>query len=66
MRIMFSSILFRCMEYMNEISNCMLRGYGVLPSEPVNFRFSNVGQNVGLLHWDPPLVLQETVKSYKV
>ncbi len=57
---------FRCMEYMQDIANCVLKGYGVLPSEPRNFRFSNVGHNVGLLHWDAPLQLADTVTSYKV
>ena len=51
---------------MQDIANCVLKGYGVLPSEPRNFRFSNVGHNVGLLHWDAPLQLADTVTSYKV
>ena len=29
---------FRCLSYMDEMSSCMLEGYGVLPSAPVNFR----------------------------
>ena len=62
---MLSNVL-RCMEYMHEITNCVLKGYGVLPSEPRNFRFSNVGHNVGLLHWDKPLHLSDSITSYKV
>ncbi len=42
------------MEYMPKISNCAMWAFGVLPSRPRNFRFSNIGTNIGLLHWDPP------------
>ncbi len=44
----------RCVPHLPKLSNCALRRYGVLPSAPDNFRFSNVGTNTGLLHWEPP------------
>ena len=33
---------FRCVQHMPEITNCALADFGVLPSQPRNFRFSNV------------------------
>ncbi len=51
---------------MPEIANCMLNGYDVLPSEPRDFRFSNVGTNIGILHWDAPLKHADTIDGYKV
>ena len=46
---------------MSEISNCLLSGYDVLPSEPRNFQFSNVGTNIGILHWDSPKTHVDTI-----
>eukprot|EP00092_Neocalanus_flemingeri_P093803 GFUD01119242.1.p1 GENE.GFUD01119242.1~~GFUD01119242.1.p1 ORF type:complete len:1460 (+),score=180.34 GFUD01119242.1:219-4598(+) len=57
---------FRCLSYMNELSSCMLEGYGVLPSRPVNFRFSNLQTTFGILHWDKPDTLGDTVVDYVV
>ena len=57
---------FRCLSYMTELSSCMLEGYGVLPSSPVNFRFSNLQTTFGILHWDRPETLGETVVDYLV
>ena len=54
-------LISRCIPYLPKITNCALRKYGVLPSEPRNFRFSNVGADIGLLHWDPPLTHGATV-----
>ena len=51
---------------MHDLSSCLLEGYGVLPSSPVNFRFSNLGTSFGILHWEPPATLGETVKDYIV
>jgi len=57
---------FRCLSYMKELSSCLLEGYGVLPSAPVNFRFSNVVTNFGILHWEKPDEHGDSVKSYLV
>ncbi len=57
---------FRCIQYMPQITNCALAKFGVLTSEPRNFRFSNVGHNIGLLHWDAPLRLSDSVVDYVV
>lgn len=51
---------------MPEIANCMLSGYDVLPSEPRDFQFSNVGTNIGVLHWDPPQKHADSISDYKV
>lgn len=57
---------FRCLSYMPQLSSCMLEGYGVLPSAPLNFRFSNVDTTFGILHWDRPAKLSDSVIDYKV
>ena len=57
---------FRCQKYMDEISNCLMEGYDVLPSAPENFYFSNVGSTIGLLHWDPPALHGDSVIQYRV
>ena len=51
---------------MRTISNCMMSAYDVLPSEPRNFQFSNVGTNIGILHWDEPKQNQEQISGYQV
>ena len=56
----------RCQKYMDEISNCLMEGYDVLPSAPENFYFSNVGSTIGLLHWDPPALHGDSVIQYRV
>ena len=43
-----------------------MKKFDVLPSEPRNFRFSNIGTNLGLLHWDSPLKLGDSVSGYVV
>ena len=57
---------YRCQNYMEEISNCLMEGYDVLPSAPENFYFSNVGSSIGLLHWDPPALHGDSVINYRV
>ena len=59
-------IHFRCQNYLEEISNCYMEGYDVLPSAPQNFYFSNVGTTIGLLHWDEPELLGDSVTNYRV
>ena len=51
---------------MPEIANCMLSGFDVLPSEPRDFQFSNVGTNIGILHWDPPQKHADSISDYRV
>ena len=51
---------------MPEITNCMLSSYDVLPGSPRNFKFSNVGTNIGILHWDEPNERQDTIDGYRV
>ena len=51
---------------MEEISNCLMEGYDVLPSAPENFYFSNIGSTIGLLHWDPPALHGDSVVQYRV
>jgi len=53
---------FGCVPHLPTLANCMLNAYGVLPSEPRNFRFSNIGVDMGLLHWDAPLTHGDSIK----
>jgi len=57
---------FSCLPYMNELSSCLLEGYGVLPSSPQHFRLSNIHSNFAILHWDQPHIMGETVLDYVV
>ena len=55
-----------CLAYMSDISSCMLENYKLLPSNPVNFRISNIHSDFAVLHWDRPEELGETVIDYVV
>jgi len=57
---------FSCLAYMSDISSCMLEGYNVLPSNPVNFRISNIHSDFVVLHWNKPEQLGDTVIDYVV
>ena len=57
---------FRCIEYMPVLAYCTLKRFDVLPSEPLDFRFSNIGTNIGLLHWERPDKHAESVTGYQV
>ena len=56
---------FKCVEFMPEITNCMLSSYNVLPGQPKKFKFSNVGTNIGILHWNEPFEHHETIDGYR-
>lgn len=57
---------FKCLRYMGEYTNCLLQGYGVLPSAPTQVHITNVESEFALLHWSPPKTLGDTVTSYNV
>ena len=57
---------FRCIQYMDELSNCLLEGYGVLAGPPASFRITNVNPTFAILRWDVPKTLGKTVVSYNV
>ncbi|XP_021960351.1 Ig-like and fibronectin type-III domain-containing protein 1 [Folsomia candida] len=57
---------FKCLRYMSEYSNCLMDGYGVLPSAPRQVRVSNVNEDFVFIHWSPPAVLVETVTGYNI
>ena len=44
-------------------ASCLLEGYEVLASSPVNFRFSNLETSYGILHWDTPEVNSNTYST---
>nr|CAD7256254.1 unnamed protein product [Timema shepardi] len=57
---------FKCLKYMNDYTNCLLQGYGVLPSAPTQLHISNIDVNFVILHWEAPLTLGDTVKHYNL
>ncbi|KAL1497939.1 hypothetical protein ABEB36_008819 [Hypothenemus hampei] len=57
---------FKCLRYMAEYSNCLLQGYGVLPSAPTQVHITNIESEFALLHWSPPKTLGDTVTSYDI
>lgn len=57
---------FRCVQYMEELSNCLLQGYGVLPSAPLTLRVTNLNPTFAVLRWDVPKTLGKSVVSYNV
>ncbi|XP_046473967.1 Ig-like and fibronectin type-III domain-containing protein 2 isoform X1 [Neodiprion pinetum] len=57
---------FRCLSYMMVYKNCLLDGYGVLPSAPTSIQISNVDTDFAILQWSPPKTLGDTVKGYNV
>lgn len=51
---------------MGEYTNCLLQGYGVLPSAPTQVHISNIETEYAILHWSPPKTLGDTVTHYNV
>lgn len=51
---------------MGEYTNCLLQGYGVLPSAPVQVHVTNVETEFAILHWSAPRTLGDTVLHYNV
>lgn len=56
----------RCLRYMSEYSNCLMEGYGVLPSAPRQLRVSNVNEDFAIVHWTTPTTLNDTVTGYNI
>ncbi|XP_068081772.1 Ig-like and fibronectin type-III domain-containing protein 2 [Anabrus simplex] len=57
---------FKCLKYMSDYTNCLLQGYGVLPSAPTNVHISNIDSEFAIIQWDPPHTLGDTVVHYNV
>ena len=57
---------FRCIQYMDEMSNCLLQGYGVLASAPTRFKVTHINPTFAILRWEQPRTLGKTVVSYNV
>ncbi|XP_075234927.1 Ig-like and fibronectin type-III domain-containing protein 1 [Lycorma delicatula] len=55
---------FKCVKYMGIYTNCLMQGYGVLPSAPSKLRVTNVDVDFAIIHWEKPKTLGETVYSY--
>jgi hypothetical protein len=51
---------------MSDYTNCLLQGYGVLPSAPTKVRVSHIDVEFAIIHWDIPNTLADTVQHYNV
>lgn len=51
---------------MGEYTNCLLQGYGVLPSSPTKVHLTNIETEFAILHWSPPNTLGDTVQYYNI
>lgn len=51
---------------MGEYTNCLLQGYGVLPSSPTHVHVTNIDTDFAILHWSTPRTLGDTVLHYNV
>lgn len=51
---------------MGEYTNCLLQGYGVLPSEPTKVRITDIGTEYAILEWAAPKTLGDTVLHYNI
>ncbi|XP_075980799.1 Ig-like and fibronectin type-III domain-containing protein 2 isoform X2 [Anticarsia gemmatalis] len=57
---------FKCLRYMNSYTNCLLRGYGVLPGAPSRLYLTNIDVDYAVVHWSPPAALADTVQYYNL
>lgn len=55
---------FKCLKYMKEFSSCLLKGYGVLPSQPLKLRVKNINPEFAVVNWEPPMTHGKTVLYY--
>ena len=56
----------QCYQHMSDMASCLLEHYNVLPSAPVNFRYSNPNPSFVILHWSAPAQLGDTVLMYEL
>ncbi|KDR18237.1 Ig-like and fibronectin type-III domain-containing protein 1 [Zootermopsis nevadensis] len=57
---------FKCLKYMSDYTNCLLQGYGVLPSAPTKVHVSHIDIEFSIINWDIPSTLGDTVLYYNV
>ncbi|KAL1122201.1 hypothetical protein AAG570_003606, partial [Ranatra chinensis] len=57
---------FKCIKYMSTYRNCLMQGYGVLPSAPTKVHVSNIDVDFAILHWEAPKFLGDSVVHYNV
>nr|CAI5827663.1 unnamed protein product [Callosobruchus analis] len=57
---------FKCLRYMGEYTNCLMQGYGVLPTAPTRLRVTNIDTEFAVLQWEAPKRLDDTVLYYNV
>lgn len=57
---------FKCLRFMSSYTNCLLRGYGVLPGAPSRLYLTNIDTDYAVVHWSPPAALADTVQYYNL
>ncbi|XP_063625703.1 Ig-like and fibronectin type-III domain-containing protein 1 isoform X1 [Cydia splendana] len=57
---------FKCLRYMSSYTNCLLRGYGVLPGPPTRLHLTNIDTDYAVVHWSQPAALPDTVQYYNL
>lgn len=57
---------FKCLKYMSDYTNCLLQGYGVLPSAPTRVHVSHIDVEFAIISWDSPNTLADTVQYYNI
>ncbi|XP_064625324.1 Ig-like and fibronectin type-III domain-containing protein 2 isoform X2 [Lineus longissimus] len=53
-----------CVSYMNDISNCLMEGLGILPAAPEDILISAVTMDRADIYWKPPATHPERVMHY--
>ncbi|CAB3371385.1 Hypothetical predicted protein [Cloeon dipterum] len=56
----------RCISYVDVYKSCMLQGYALLPSEPLDIQVSNVKHDLAILTWSEPEVFPASGKYFVV
>lgn len=51
---------------MPDLTNCLLQGYGVLPSAPTTLHLTNINTEFAIVHWSAPRILNDTVQFYNL
>lgn len=51
---------------MGDYTNCLLQGYGVVPSSPTQVHLTNIATDYAIVHWNAPRTLGDTVDHYNI
>jgi hypothetical protein len=51
---------------MSDYTNCLLQGYGVLPSAPTRVHMTHIDVEFAIISWGSPNTLADTVQYYNI